>query len=333
MKETMRVVVMAPLLVLLVFLVASLPERLAVRSASLVLEVHAPISRIIDYLTGVATGDVFSSYRAGRMEQSFASDLPDYLRISFLFATVGTTIGLIVGSAAGFRAALANRRRRFDVIVFLGSIPDFLFIVLSQLAVIGITRLTRVRIARAGSAGLARPAILLPIVALSLYAAVAAMRGVRERINRIRTIEYLVGAIGHAIAPYPVDHQELQVHGRDGKLSFSPAPPTVTHPLGTDEWGYVILTPMLHGLKYTLMVSLSSAAHAIRRSRQRAGLHPRWPESNRSALHADPAAGGGSWPRSICRLSSLRFRRTRCRYAGANTSLPRGRWGPAAAEP
>lgn len=193
MKHTLRVVVSAPLLVLLVLVVASLPELLAVRRGSLVLEVRAPISRIIDYLTAVTTGEVFT-YRAGRMERSFVSDLPDYLRTSFVFATVGTAVGLIIGSVAGFRAALAHRKRLFDVIAFLGNIPDFLFIVLSQLAVIGITRLTGVRIARVGSAGLARQAILLPVIALSLYPAVAAMRVVRNRVDRIRTSEYLIGA-------------------------------------------------------------------------------------------------------------------------------------------
>lgn len=69
----------------------------------------------------------------------------------------------------------------------------------------------------------------------------------------------VIGAVGHLIAPYPVDYQELRVTGPGGSIYFSPAPPTATHPFGTDEWGYDILTLMLHGLKYTLAASLSIA--------------------------------------------------------------------------
>jgi ABC-type dipeptide/oligopeptide/nickel transport system permease component len=193
MSRHLRALASAPLLFLVVLIVASLPELVAVRRGSLTLMVDEPVQRIVRYLQDLPAGGVFV-YRAGRMEREFFSDLPDYLRTSFVFATVGTAVGLIIGSALGFHTALTQRKRAFDVLVFLGNIPDFLFIVLAQLAVIGITSVTGIRIARVGSSGVTRQATLLPIIALSLYPMVATMRVVRARVETIRTREYLVGA-------------------------------------------------------------------------------------------------------------------------------------------
>lgn len=193
MNRTLRVLVSAPLLVFIVLVVASLPELLAVRRGSVVFVVREPARRVIGYLKDLPEGDVFE-YTAGRMERDFFGDLPDYFPTSFVYATCGTAIGLLLGCAVGFYTALVGRRRVFDVLTFVGGIPDFLFIVLIQLGVIGITQLTGVRIARVGSSGVTRQAILLPIIALSLYPTVAAMRVVRDRVDQIRTREYLVGA-------------------------------------------------------------------------------------------------------------------------------------------
>ncbi len=56
-------------------------------------------------------------------------------------------------------------------------------------------------------------------------------------------------------APFERGHAEsLRRVEKDGEVAylFSPEPPNATHPLGTDRYGYDMLTEMAYGLKWTL---------------------------------------------------------------------------------
>lgn len=72
----------------------------------------------------------------------------------------------------------------------------------------------------------------------------------------------VIGLIGPSIAPYEVDFQEKmrseEVHGKT-VLIFPPLPPSADHLLGTDQWGYDLLTLLLHGAPYTVFVTIAVA--------------------------------------------------------------------------
>lgn len=61
------------------------------------------------------------------------------------------------------------------------------------------------------------------------------------------------------LAPYPVDAQFRTIIGEDGVDTFAPHLPSPAHPLGTDRWGFDILTLMLHGMPYTVFFPLTVA--------------------------------------------------------------------------
>mgnify|MGYP000946332383 CR=1 FL=1 len=61
------------------------------------------------------------------------------------------------------------------------------------------------------------------------------------------------------VSPYPLDYQEniIILEKESGReILYSPHPPSGRHPFGTDPYGYDLLTQILHGLKYTLAVSI-----------------------------------------------------------------------------
>ncbi|WP_251174814.1 ABC transporter permease [Cytobacillus oceanisediminis] len=69
----------------------------------------------------------------------------------------------------------------------------------------------------------------------------------------------LISLIGPLIAPYEVDYNKKigYIQTVDGQqLVSSPFPPSQEFILGTDKWGYDILTLMLHGAKYTVLGTL-----------------------------------------------------------------------------
>ncbi|MED1723294.1 ABC transporter permease subunit [Brevibacillus parabrevis] len=73
----------------------------------------------------------------------------------------------------------------------------------------------------------------------------------------------ILGVLGPYIAPYELDYQEkLRNEVVNGKtiIIAPPLPPSEAHWLGTDKWGYDLLTLLLHGAPYTVFVTLAVAA-------------------------------------------------------------------------
>lgn len=73
----------------------------------------------------------------------------------------------------------------------------------------------------------------------------------------------LLAFLGPVIAPYEKDFTEPTGYYYNGPEDFgvhsSPYPPSKEHLLGTDEWGYDILTLLLYGAKYTVLVGIGVA--------------------------------------------------------------------------
>lgn len=71
---------------------------------------------------------------------------------------------------------------------------------------------------------------------------------------------FLIAIIGPAIAPYEEDYVEPSGYFYHSSENFginaAPFPPSKDHLLGTDRWGYDILTLLLYGAKYTVFVGI-----------------------------------------------------------------------------
>lgn len=72
-----------------------------------------------------------------------------------------------------------------------------------------------------------------------------------------------IAIFGAKIAPYEKDYIEPSgyYYNSDEDFGFNaaPFPPSKKHLLGTDQWGYDILTLLLHGAKYTILVGVMVA--------------------------------------------------------------------------
>lgn len=72
----------------------------------------------------------------------------------------------------------------------------------------------------------------------------------------------LVGVFGPSMAPYDLEFQEKlrnEVVGGKTVIISPPLPPSDEHILGTDKWGYDLLTLLLHGAPYTVFVTIAIA--------------------------------------------------------------------------
>ncbi|MCM3141944.1 ABC transporter permease subunit [Brevibacillus sp. MER 51] len=72
----------------------------------------------------------------------------------------------------------------------------------------------------------------------------------------------VIAVVGPYLAPYDLEYQAKMrqeiVNGKQVMVS-PPLPPSEEHLLGTDKWGYDLLTLLLHGAPYTVFITLAIA--------------------------------------------------------------------------
>lgn len=77
----------------------------------------------------------------------------------------------------------------------------------------------------------------------------------------------IISIFGPALAPYDKDYVEPSGYYYNSHDDFgvtaAPFPPSEEHLLGTDQWGYDVLTLLLYGAKYTLFVGFFVALARI----------------------------------------------------------------------
>jgi peptide/nickel transport system permease protein len=72
----------------------------------------------------------------------------------------------------------------------------------------------------------------------------------------------VLAVFGPYLAPYPEDYSEKLVYRQtaEGPVAvYAPAPPSRLHPLGTDRWGYDILSLLMYGARFTIFTALGVA--------------------------------------------------------------------------
>jgi peptide/nickel transport system permease protein len=72
----------------------------------------------------------------------------------------------------------------------------------------------------------------------------------------------VLALFGPALAPYPRDYSEKiyeQVTDEGVEVLYSPQPPSLRHPMGTDRWGFDILSLLFFGARYTVFGALGVA--------------------------------------------------------------------------
>lgn len=72
------------------------------------------------------------------------------------------------------------------------------------------------------------------------------------------SILLLLAIIGPYVAPHLLT-ETLETHYTNGTIYAPPLEPfeSFEYPLGTDKWGYDILTMILHGIRYTIFIALT----------------------------------------------------------------------------
>ncbi|WP_246067390.1 ABC transporter permease subunit [Paenibacillus koleovorans] len=172
---------------------AALPLLVQTGRDGLALNWSAPAHAIADYFRGWESGASFR-FRTGKTEHLFFDQIWGYATVSLQYSALAALVGTTLGVLAGVRMAGVRKLWVKQSLELLALIPDFILILWLQLAVVVIYKQTGWRMAKVASLSVDDPAILLPLLTMTLIPALYIMRSVSVHTHQVLTEDYMLTA-------------------------------------------------------------------------------------------------------------------------------------------
>jgi len=190
------------LVVLLAILIlAGLPKLLTVDGEKVIVHWLAPLQSAVSYLRGLFSGESYFFF-AGRMNRNFLDIVPIYMLTSALYLIVAAFLGLNMGIILGMLCSRLRSGVIKDIIGFLSTIPDFILILFLQRGAVFLFELTGGRVVKTATVTLREPAILLPLLAMSLVPALYLIRTVAVHTDQVLAQDYIQCARAKGLSPF-----------------------------------------------------------------------------------------------------------------------------------
>ena len=188
----MRRLVLAVGVLVTILLLAAVRDVVAVEDDQVVFRPHAVVSDVTSYVRGLVTGE---SFVYGRFDdRSFFSSLDVRVITSFLYMAASGLLAVFLGPSVALWLTAGRRDRLGDAISSMGAIPDFVLALLLQIAVVMVYKATGVRLAHVATIEMSRPAILLPVLVLTLVPTLYLVRSVSALVHDVTTEPYITAA-------------------------------------------------------------------------------------------------------------------------------------------
>ena len=196
------------------FLLAALPDVLSIDGDRVVLHLSmfaADIGGFFRYMLG---GDSFL-YRAAHTNMPFRSVLSDIVRpflTSFAYAGVSAVAATFIGTVGGMLVVAFRKEQAKDVVSLFGIVPDFVMILVLQLIVVAVYKTTGVHVARVATITRDEPALLLPLLILTLIPAVFILRSISNRTYMVTTEDFVLVARAQGLSRFAVYRRHVLPH-------------------------------------------------------------------------------------------------------------------------
>ncbi|MCM3630884.1 ABC transporter permease subunit [Paenibacillus glycanilyticus] len=145
------------------------------------------------YFAGIGDGATFRFYM-GSNQYLFWDRIGYYFKTSLLYVTSGALLGTAIGIFAGLYFAISKRGWIKSIIDFLGSLPDFVFILLMQFGIVWMASKTGVVLFEVATLTSDDPAIALPLIAMIVIPANYMIRSVAMQMRLTLTEDYIRNA-------------------------------------------------------------------------------------------------------------------------------------------
>lgn len=180
-KSVARRAVVPLLGVLAVFLVAAMPDVLTAKDEAIVFRPQAFFEDVGGYVADLVTGDAFLYRERGGEVRSFLPQALDRYVRSLGYLLPAGLLAVSLGLGGGLAITAGRRDRLREALTSIAVVPDFVLALLLQLVVVWVYKNTGVRMARVVSLTINEPALLLPILTMTVVPFISVLRTVSTR--------------------------------------------------------------------------------------------------------------------------------------------------------
>ncbi len=154
-------------------------------------DVEGMATTIKEFFWGLFSGDAWY-YAQGNRTRLILSDLVSYFLSSYLYLIISAIIVIAFSIFLGIFFWKKTNRWVHASLGFLGMIPDFLLVLILQLAVVFINKSVGIKTFKVASSSMNDPAIFLPILTLIIIPAIYLVKSLSEITSEIAGEDYIL---------------------------------------------------------------------------------------------------------------------------------------------
>ncbi|NLT35111.1 MAG: ABC transporter permease subunit [Gaiellales bacterium] len=212
--------------ILAVFLLAALPEAVRLSDGGLELHASAFWHTAADYISGLRDGSSLQ-YERGAFNQTdhFLPAAGRALATSLPYAGLACAIALTLSLGLGLALGGTKREHLHDLVSGVGSIPDFILVLVLQIAAVAVYQATGWRIARVATISSEQQALLLPLIVLSVIPTAFLLKGTAGVVRTTLGQEFIRTALaqglsrGQLLRRHVLPHALLHVEAGSSRLA------------------------------------------------------------------------------------------------------------------
>jgi len=177
---------------LAILVLAAGPDVLHAHEGVLVFRPRAVVDDLVAYVRGLEDG---ASFTYGVWDnRSFLPGLGSRVLTSYLYMVAAGLLALVLGPLLGIWLTAGRHDRATDVVAAAGAVPDFILALLLQIGVVALYKSTGFRLAHVATIDSSRPAILLPLLVLTVVPTIYLLRSVSSRVYQVTSEQYILAA-------------------------------------------------------------------------------------------------------------------------------------------
>ncbi|MGD6901373.1 peptide ABC transporter permease [Bacillus infantis] len=183
---------------LVLLLIAALPLYLYNLDGKVVFLPSKIPGEVLDFLKGLFTGDSYY-YMQGDRRRFLLFDLLSFFSVSYTYISVSLAIVIVLSFIFGIWLWKKSEKWVNSILGFVGFIPDFILVLMLQLSVTYIYKQTGMRVAKVASLSLEEPAILLPVLTLTILPLLYLVRSLNDRTFEVASEDYILTAVSKGL--------------------------------------------------------------------------------------------------------------------------------------
>ncbi|WP_010093546.1 ABC transporter permease subunit [Ornithinibacillus scapharcae] len=190
----MRIALSFVSLLTFILILAAVPLSLSVIDGNVTFSFESMVLLAKEYFVGLWNGDSFTYQEGIDRVQNMMQDIPAYFLTSLRYLLLAGILAVLIGLFISYWYSKTKQEWMKDIIGFLGTIPDFILVIVLQMGVVFIYQSTGLHVARVASRSADENAYLLPLITLTIVPTIYLIRTLSEKTYDVLAEDYILHA-------------------------------------------------------------------------------------------------------------------------------------------